>query len=497
LVSEVTGSMTVNSVALLAQSQPLASQRFFHAAIEVLHQGVDSPCLTGDDLATVLDAIGKLYAQLGYDQKALKYFRQALSRAQSVAMTATCEMHTANIYHRLSDFDRAHRMLQDIVRSNLDLSPGQLGAIYNNLASVQGQMGFYRDGIENCRASISYFREIHNTHALSISYHNLGLLHLEQHQYTKAEEYMTQVELLRDDEELAQYADMSRLFLQTSDLGKAATYLRKALGLVSSSLFNYSKGDVARICQLVAHFSYYASDTLTALRLVEKAQLLYGQLNMWYEFEQMQKTLDQWQTDTNDVRMPMPLGIGVEELHQLLTLLDVVNAQEYLHPRMSMLLDARVLYADALATALDLEQDQREALTYACRFADYGLTALELEVVENPKRSPQALNQYQQHPLLSVKMLEPLGLNAEIMEIIAHHHESFDGTGFPAEKSGNNICPSAQILAVADFYASGVTMDEKPHSTVIAELQSLSGRRFDPEIVSAFAGMFNQSARVS
>ncbi len=474
---------------LFAISRPFTERRFFHAAVEILKTGLASAALHDDDLALVLDEIGKAYAQLGYYDTALDYFYRAQLHAKTSTVEAVCHMHVANIHRRFSDHDRAHRILQDALRIRPNLPPHVLGLIYVNLSSLQGQMEFYHDGIQNSYKAIEALQSIDEHHpGLNSAYHTLGLLHMELRQFDEARYFLHQIEQCASS--LGLVVDLARLYMASSNLEKAIVYLRKALGLVSASIFNYAKVEVAQLCYLAAQLFYGSGDLGMALRLAQKAQLLYGQLNMWREFESMQTILDQWQQrgDIGQVTAFEPEMIA--ELHNLLTLMDVVNAQEYLHPRMSLLLDARVLYADALAAQLGLDEPARETLAYAGRLADYGLTALELEVVANPTRSPQAWNQYQQHPRLCVRLLEPLGLGAEVTAVIGDHHEAYDGSGYPAAKPNHAIHPLARILAVADFYASSVTLSEQPHSIVLAELTERAGKQFDPKVVAAFTQMF-------
>lgn len=482
--------MTGTAESLFARSRPFTERRFFHAAVEVLQTGLATADLVDDDLALALDEIGKAYAQLGYHHTALEYFVRAQAHAKSEMADAMCNMHAANIHRRLSDHDRAHRILQDILRIHSDLPTDVLGMIYANLASLQGQMAFYHDGIKNSHTAIRLFESVDRDHpALSFSLHTLGLLHMELRRYAEARELLHGLEQTSKTS-FGLTVDIARLYMANDDIEKSITYLREAMTLVSASIFNYAKVDVAQLCYLAAQLFRSSGDAFTSRRLAQKAQLLYGQLNMWREFESLQAILDGWQTNPDTAASTYMEPEVAAELHQLLTLMDVVNAQEYLHPRMSLLLDARTLYVDALSVKVNLDAKARESLAFAARFADYGLTALELDAAANPTRSPQAWEQYQQHPNLSAKLLEPLGLGSDVLEIIRDHHEHFDGSGYPLKKSRHEVHPLALILSVADFYASSVTLDGKSHSSVLAEMKERSGSQFDPKIVAAFTEMF-------
>ncbi|MEW8492500.1 MAG: HD domain-containing phosphohydrolase [Candidatus Thiodiazotropha taylori] len=75
-------------------------------------------------------------------------------------------------------------------------------------------------------------------------------------------------------------------------------------------------------------------------------------------------------------------------------------------------------------------------------------------------------------------------------EIAYHHHEKWDGTGYPKGLKGEEIPLSARLMAVADVYDAKVSQryykDAIPHETVVAQIQAASGKHFDPEIIEVF-----------
>jgi len=75
-------------------------------------------------------------------------------------------------------------------------------------------------------------------------------------------------------------------------------------------------------------------------------------------------------------------------------------------------------------------------------------------------------------------------------DIVRHHHEHFDGRGYPNGKKGDGIPLGSRILAVADAY-DAMTSDRPYRSamskeTAIARLKAASGTQFDPQVVEAF-----------
>ena len=101
----------------------------------------------------------------------------------------------------------------------------------------------------------------------------------------------------------------------------------------------------------------------------------------------------------------------------------------------------------------------------------------------------------QRHPIIADDMLEPLGYDDEVLDIIDCHHERYDGTGYPYGLKGQAIPLGARIVAVADAYDAMTTQRPyhmpMPVQKAIAELQKLSGIQWDTEVVEAFTSIIS------
>ncbi|MBV9789752.1 MAG: diguanylate cyclase [Chloroflexi bacterium] len=94
------------------------------------------------------------------------------------------------------------------------------------------------------------------------------------------------------------------------------------------------------------------------------------------------------------------------------------------------------------------------------------------------------------HPEIGYRMIAHIPFLAEAAQVVLHHHEAFDGTGYPSRLSGNNIPLGARIFAVADAF-DALTSDRPYRKALrvelaIAEIERCSGTQFDPQIVEAF-----------
>lgn len=97
----------------------------------------------------------------------------------------------------------------------------------------------------------------------------------------------------------------------------------------------------------------------------------------------------------------------------------------------------------------------------------------------------------QRHPISSSEILAPIGLFGQEIVIIRHHHENYDGTGYPNGLVGKNIPIGSRILAVANSFDSITSSkpwcaETKSADDALGEIVSLAGSQFDPEVVDAF-----------
>ena len=102
------------------------------------------------------------------------------------------------------------------------------------------------------------------------------------------------------------------------------------------------------------------------------------------------------------------------------------------------------------------------------------------------------------HPVLSAEIVACVPGSDRVQEIVRHHHERYDGRGYPDGLRGEQIPVASRILNVADAYTSMVThrpfAEGKSVTEAVEELELHSGRQFDPEVVSIFLQMLRGEA---
>jgi diguanylate cyclase (GGDEF)-like protein len=152
--------------------------------------------------------------------------------------------------------------------------------------------------------------------------------------------------------------------------------------------------------------------------------------------------------------------------------------------------------AARVAKRMGLDSEPVELTRLAGSLHDLGKLAIPEEIL----RKPGPLNEaerlvLERHPLIGYRMLDSLGVEP-VATWVLHHHERWDGTGYPEQKAGAEIPLGARILFVADAYDAMTTdrvyRGRLSHDRAIAELERCAGAQFDPGVVAAFKQEFDQ-----
>ena len=148
-------------------------------------------------------------------------------------------------------------------------------------------------------------------------------------------------------------------------------------------------------------------------------------------------------------------------------------------------------YVGAVAERLSLESGRRERLVFGSLLHDVGKIGISERILHKPGRlTPEEYAIVQLHPRIGYRLLEQVPALRSIAPAILHHHERFDGAGYPTGLRGEQIPLEARIVAVADAF-SAMTADRPyrprmPLEDACAELEGNAGSQFDPEIVRIF-----------
>ena len=145
-------------------------------------------------------------------------------------------------------------------------------------------------------------------------------------------------------------------------------------------------------------------------------------------------------------------------------------------------------YAITMGRYLDIGDDQIEMLNFAGMLHDIGKIGVRDDVLTKPGRlTRKEFDAIKLHPIVGERIVEPLGLINQEKSIIRHHHERFDGSGYPDGLAGEDIPLLARIVAVVDaFDAMTTTRSYRKAMSLehaVAEMKACAGKQFDPQIV--------------
>jgi putative two-component system response regulator len=154
-------------------------------------------------------------------------------------------------------------------------------------------------------------------------------------------------------------------------------------------------------------------------------------------------------------------------------------------------------YAVEIARELGLSQEEVEQVKQSGLIHDIGKVGISDAILNKPGHlSEDEFHEIRKHPALGIKVLKHLRLLQPEMAIIAHHHERWDGKGYPDGLKGSKIPRASRILAVADAFDA--MLSNRPYRTsqtleyARSELEHCSGTQFDPEVVEAFLSVLRK-----
>ncbi len=175
----------------------------------------------------------------------------------------------------------------------------------------------------------------------------------------------------------------------------------------------------------------------------------------------------------------------------LSTIRVLADAIELKDPALRGHSDAVSAYVLAVADGLDFDPRRREDLIFASLLHDVGKLGISERILLKPAGlTAEERSIIQLHPRIGYQLVSQVPALREIAPAVLHHHERFDGDGYPGRLRGETIPLEARIIAVADAFSAMTS--ERPYSPAqtpeeaCVELERCAGSQFDPEVVRLF-----------
>lgn len=154
-----------------------------------------------------------------------------------------------------------------------------------------------------------------------------------------------------------------------------------------------------------------------------------------------------------------------------------------------------------LAKAIELQEEDLEALRIASQLHDIGKIGIRDDILLKPgKLTYEEWEQIKAHSIYGERIIKDTFLSNkdEVALIVRHHHEAYDGSGYPDGLAGNEIPLCCRILLIVDAYDALTTRRSyhlaQPHSKAMDILAEESGTKLDPEIFAVFSKIIKTSS---
>jgi diguanylate cyclase (GGDEF)-like protein len=197
--------------------------------------------------------------------------------------------------------------------------------------------------------------------------------------------------------------------------------------------------------------------------------------------------------------MPQPLAdpyklyvlLHANDLKTIEALAGAVDAKYHLPPCYSVTVATA---AAQVAREMDMSEDDRAAVYLAALLRDVGQVAIPDSILSKAGALQGAeRKQIEQHPVLGHAIIQKSSHLQSVLPAVLHHHERFDGSGYPYGLAGKDIPLAARVISVVDAYQSMIS--ERPHrkqmtpAEALVELDRNAGTQFDPDVVRVFSRM--------
>jgi HD-GYP domain-containing protein (c-di-GMP phosphodiesterase class II) len=142
--------------------------------------------------------------------------------------------------------------------------------------------------------------------------------------------------------------------------------------------------------------------------------------------------------------------------------------------------------------ALDATEEDKKIALYISLIYDLGLVAFDESIMKKKKKLQEAdVRMLKVHPFNTINLIDTFEISDDVRNIILHHHERFDGTGYPDQLQGQAIPFVSRILTVVDAYCAMIS--KRPYRKAFSNLEALeemkkgAGSVYDPDVVNALA----------
>lgn len=296
---------------------------------------------------------------------------------------------------------------------------------------------------------------------------------------------------IRDDDFAARYGgEEFAIILPETNEEEAIKIANKIREAVEKESFYGEENQPNKVLTISAGVSVFPDRAKDEVQLLKSADdaLYRAKFFNKNRVERYKSILEELEKDIEDK--------DIEAVSSVKTLISVINAKDrytYGHS------ERVVLYSRLMANKLNLSKKDKENLIYGAYMHDIGKINIPKEVLM--KKMPLTNEEWEmlkQHPENGVEIIKTIDSLSGAMPIILHHHERYDGKGYPYGLKGEEIPFLARILCVVDSFDAMTSNrpynKRKTYEEAIEELKRCSGAQFDPELSNAFIEVIKENS---
>ncbi|MGE5473319.1 MAG: HD domain-containing phosphohydrolase [Ignavibacteriales bacterium] len=158
------------------------------------------------------------------------------------------------------------------------------------------------------------------------------------------------------------------------------------------------------------------------------------------------------------------------------------------------------IFARIIGRQLNMKNTELNRVKVGALFHDIGKIGIPDGVLLKEGRlTDEEFTVIKRHPEIGSGILMPVTMLADIIPAVKHHHEKYNGMGYPSGLSGENIPLHARILAIADSFDAMTSnrsyQKKRTFEEALEELERCAGTHFDPELTNIFVGQFRKNMK--
>lgn len=444
-------------------------------------------------LCTVSQARLDYEAALGWLERALPYLADRRLDPMHAARTRISRM--ASLLKLGRDEEAMGEALGAQGLVNRIGSPYLSGVVHLNLSTLHFLRHEWVMMRRTAQEALAHFSQAGDTAAMAQALNNMGVAHLELGALRLARRDLSKALRLDDGGVAAAYAytEMGRLAQTEGNLREAIQCGTQALDILLNDVATLDKEEVAKVSELFGGLFAETGDRNLALKYLNRSAAYFSQLGRVAEWQRATGRIGQILT----ARLrpgSSTLRDEAQRLDFLTAVLDLTDDIESVDPYLRGHSERVASLAVILGREVGLNGREIRLLNYAGRLHDVGKVAVDAEILQKPGAlTPLEWERVRVHPVIGEEMLRPYVGDPDGLLAIRHHHEHWNGGGYPDALRGHEIPLLARIITIADVY-DALTSDRiyrraMDHTQAIDLMRQMAGEQLDPELVSTFVRM--------